>query len=142
MFDKIRSVRMMMEGSTLTRSVTSPSRDASGTATPAEAGRRRAARVTVEPLRLDQHPVPVTALPRVDGGFATIYADPPWRFTNRTGKVAPEHRRLDRYDTMTLEELRALPVRGACANNGHSYLWVPYALLPDGLLVMQAWGFR
>ena len=35
-----------------------------------------------------------------DQKYATIYADPPWRFQNRTGKVAPEHKRLNRYETM------------------------------------------
>lgn len=74
--------------------------------------------------------------------FATILADPPWRFTNRTGKMAPEHRRLSRYDTMSLDEICALPVEGAAANPAHLYLWVPNALLPDGLAVMKAWGFE
>ena len=39
-----------------------------------------------------------------DKKYNTIYADPPWRFQNRTGKVAPEHKRLKRYETMTVEE--------------------------------------
>lgn len=91
------------------------------------------------PLRPDG---PVDPLPRIDGGFATILADPPWRFANRTGKVAPEHRRLDRYSTMTLEDIRLLPVAGCAAPNAHLYLWVPNALVPDGLAVMDAWGFR
>jgi N6-adenosine-specific RNA methylase IME4 len=73
--------------------------------------------------------------------FATILADPPWRFTNRTGKMAPEHRRLSRYDTLTLDEIAALPVAGLAAERSHLYLWVPNALLPDGLRVMAAWGF-
>lgn len=81
-------------------------------------------------------------LPKVAGGFQTILADPPWRFTNRTGKVAPEHRRLDRYSTMSLETIKALAVSKVAAKNAHLYLWVPNALLPDGLDVMQAWGFR
>lgn len=84
----------------------------------------------------------VGPLPRVDGGFKTVLADPPWRFQNRTGKVAPEHRRLDRYSTMSLEEIKALPVADVVADNAHLYLWVPNALLPDGLAVMEAWGFR
>ena len=47
-----------------------------------------------------------------DTSFATILADPPWRFTNRTGKMAPEHRRLSRYATMTLDDiLELLPQR-------------------------------
>jgi len=74
--------------------------------------------------------------------FATILSDPPWRFTNRTGKVAPEHRRLSRYETMTLNEICALPVSDACAPTAHLYLWTPNALLPDALRVMEAWGFN
>ena len=74
--------------------------------------------------------------------FATILADPPWRFQNRTGKVAPEHRRLSRYGTMDLDEIMQLPVSEATANTAHLYLWVPNALLPDGLAVMKAWGFE
>ncbi|MDO5084734.1 MAG: MT-A70 family methyltransferase [Arachnia propionica] len=81
-------------------------------------------------------------LPTVEGGFRTILADPPWRFANRTGKVAPEHRRLGRYSTMSLDEIKALPVDGATAESAHLYLWVPNALLPEGIEVLQAWGFR
>jgi N6-adenosine-specific RNA methylase IME4 len=74
--------------------------------------------------------------------FRTILADPPWQFQNRTGKVAPEHRRLSRYATMTLADIEALPVGAACADTAHLYLWVPNALLPQGLSVMTAWGFE
>jgi N6-adenosine-specific RNA methylase IME4 len=74
--------------------------------------------------------------------FATILADPPWRFTNRTGKMAPEHRRLSRYGTMSLDEICSLPVEDVAADPAHLYLWVPNALLPDGLQVMKAWGFE
>jgi N6-adenosine-specific RNA methylase IME4 len=73
--------------------------------------------------------------------FPTILADPPWRFTNRTGKMAPEHRRLSRYETMTTEEIASLPVSQVAAAVAHLYLWVPNALLPWGLQVMDAWGF-
>ncbi len=73
--------------------------------------------------------------------FGTILADPPWQFQNRTGKVAPEHRRLARYGTMTLADIKALPVADCAATVAHLYLWVPNALLPEGLAVMQAWGF-
>ena len=74
--------------------------------------------------------------------FHTVLADPPWRFQNSTGKVAPEHKRLARYGTMTLDEICALPVSSVCVDPAHLYLWVPNALLPDGLRVMQAWGFQ
>lgn len=74
--------------------------------------------------------------------FHTIVADPPWQFQNKTGKVAPEHRRLTRYATMTLDDICALPVASVAADPAHLYLWVPNALLPDGLRVMAEWGFR
>ncbi len=81
-------------------------------------------------------------LRQLEGGpFSTILADPPWRFMNRTGKVAPEHRRLSRYDTMTTAAIRAMPVNEITAQNAHLYLWVPNALIADGLRVMESWGF-
>lgn len=73
--------------------------------------------------------------------FGTILADPPWQFQNRTGKVAPEHKRLNRYGTLALDDIKALPVADAAADVAHLYLWVPNALLAEGLAVMQAWGF-
>ena len=74
--------------------------------------------------------------------YKTIYADPPWQFSNRTGKVAPEHKRLNRYSTMKLNDIKSLPVADAAEEKCHLYLWVPNALLPDGLEVMKAWGFE
>ena len=74
--------------------------------------------------------------------FGTILADPPWQFQNRTGKMAPEHRRLARYGTLTLDDILALPVSDLAAARSHLYLWVPNALLPEGLAVMKAWGFQ
>jgi N6-adenosine-specific RNA methylase IME4 len=73
--------------------------------------------------------------------YGTILADPPWQFMNRTGKMAPEHRRLNRYSTMKLPEILALPVRRLAAAKSHLYLWVPNALLREGLETMEAWGF-
>lgn len=74
--------------------------------------------------------------------YKTIYVDPPWQFQNRTGKVAPEHKRLRRYETMKLDDIKALPVSEISDEKSHLYLWVPNALLPDGLEVMKAWGFE
>ncbi len=73
--------------------------------------------------------------------FGTILADPPWQFQNRTGKMAPEHRRLMRYPTMTLNEIMELPVAKIAKAQAHLYLWVPNALLAEGLEVMRRWGF-
>lgn len=80
-------------------------------------------------------------LSRGFGKFGTILADPPWRFSNRTGKMAPEHRRLTRYSTMTLQEIMELPIPQLALPKSHLYLWVPNALILEGLEVMKRWGF-
>ncbi|RKX40829.1 MAG: S-adenosylmethionine-binding protein [Thermotogae bacterium] len=73
--------------------------------------------------------------------FKTVLADPPWPFKNKTGKMAPEHKRLYRYPTMTLEEIKSFPVDQIVDSNAHLYLWIPNALLKEGLEVMESWGF-
>lgn len=73
--------------------------------------------------------------------FSTILADPPWQFQNRTGKMAPEHKRLSRYPTLSLQEIKDIPVEAAVTDPAHLYLWVPNALLAEGLQVMECWGF-
>jgi N6-adenosine-specific RNA methylase IME4 len=91
-----------------------------------------------------QTPSPILDFQRELAGkrFGTVLADPPWRFINRTGKIAPEHHRLARYETMSVDEICALPVGEQLAPTAHLYLWVPNALLPDGLTVMREWGFQ
>ncbi len=74
--------------------------------------------------------------------FHTVLADPPWQFQNKTGKVAPEHKRLSRYGTMSLDDIQRLPISEITLEPAHLYLWVPNALLPEGLQVMAAWGFQ
>src|SRR5262245_52723215 len=74
--------------------------------------------------------------------YKTILADPPWQFQNRTGKVAPEHKRLARYATLSFQEIKELPVPLVAAKQSHLYLWVPNALLKEGLEVLNAWGFE
>ncbi len=73
--------------------------------------------------------------------FATVLADPPWQFQNRTGKMAPEHKRLQRYPTLSLQEIKDLPVEAIVEDTAHLYLWVPNALVAEGLQVMEHWGF-
>jgi N6-adenosine-specific RNA methylase IME4 len=100
--------------------------------------------VKVETAAIYHVPQPSPAadlVAKLRGPYSTILADPPWQFSNRTGKVAPEHRRLLRYPTMELKEIMDLPISTLAAAQSHLYLWVPNALLPDGLRVMEAWGF-
>ena len=76
------------------------------------------------------------------GKFGTILADPPWKFDNRTGKIAPENKKLKRYKTMDFEDIKSMPVERLSSKRSHLYLWVPNALLKEGLEVMEAWGFK
>jgi N6-adenosine-specific RNA methylase IME4 len=73
--------------------------------------------------------------------FGAVLIDPPWRFANRTGKMAPEHKRLRRYPTMDFDEIAALPVGDLALPQSHLYLWCPNALLLEALTIMKAWGF-
>jgi N6-adenosine-specific RNA methylase IME4 len=102
-----------------------PSREGAG----ASASRQLDERLTLDVLGVE-HP------------FGTVLADPPWRFVNRTGKVAPEHRRLSRYGTLSVKEIAALPVADLVRERAHCYLWVPNALLAEGLMVLENWGFE
>ena len=87
-------------------------------------------------------PQPVTEFSGLSGTFSTILIDPPWRFLNRTGKVAPEHRRLHRYETMSFEEIGNLPLPKYAREKSHLYMWCPNALLLEGLTIMKKWGFK
>ena len=84
----------------------------------------------------------MNALQGLSGTYRTILIDPPWRFQNRTGKMAPEHKRLHRYPTMSFGEIALLPIDKYAANPSHLYLWCPNALLPEALGIMAAWGFK
>ncbi len=85
--------------------------------------------------------MPVTTFEGLNGRYGTILIDPPWRFANRTGKMAPEHKRLKRYETMSFEEIAALPVARHAKPQSHLYMWCPNALLLEGLQIMKQWGF-
>ena len=76
------------------------------------------------------------------GKFGTILADPPWEFQNSTGKIAPKHKRLKRYNTMKIEDIKALPITRLAAEKSHLYLWVPNAFIKEGIEVMEHWGFK
>lgn len=73
--------------------------------------------------------------------FGTILIDPPWQFANRTGKVAPEHRRLHRYRTMSNADILGLPIGDLALPQSHVYLWVPNALIAEGIEALRCWGF-
>lgn len=71
--------------------------------------------------------------------YPTILADPPWN-ERGGGKIK---RGADRhYPLLKTEEIMALPVAQLAEDNAHLYLWVTNGHLPDGLRVMESWGFK
>ena len=77
----------------------------------------------------------------VTGKFHTVLADPPWRFGNRTGKFSPENKKIYRYPTLSLGQIKEIPVQSHILEPAHLYLWVPNALIAEGMAIMEAWGF-
>ena len=74
-------------------------------------------------------------LPVVSGGFATVVADPPWRYTDQSPRVRPG------YELMSTDAIAGLPVELITAPRAFCWLWTTNAFLPDGLRVLDAWGF-
>ena len=67
-----------------------------------------------------------------------IYADPPWRYGTWKGQgVAERH-----YPTMSIEEIKALPVAELADRDCILFLWATFPMLPEALDVLRAWGFR
>jgi N6-adenosine-specific RNA methylase IME4 len=90
---------------------------------------------------LAETPDPFAEL-RAKGPFRTILIDPPWRFKNRTGKIAPEHKRLHRYRTLSIDEIKAVPVYDLADASCHLYMWTPNALLPEAMDIIKHWKFQ
>ena len=69
--------------------------------------------------------------------FPTIYADPPWDYTNRVARGAASRH----YQTMTLEDICQLPVGKLVTDDAHLHLWTTNGFLREAFLVIEAWGF-
>lgn len=82
-------------------------------------------------------------LPTIEGGWAVVYGDPAWQFKFR-GKTEGNSRVIEgnKYRTMTLAEIKAMPVRQVVAKNCWLFLWVTWPFLHEAFRVMSAWGFR
>jgi len=72
------------------------------------------------------------------GRYATIIADPPWRYDNTATRAAAENH----YPTLTVEELCVLPIAEKAADNAHLYLWTTNSMLEDAFKLVRAWGFE
>lgn len=71
-------------------------------------------------------------------GYRTITADPAWQYDQSPTRAAA----TDHYETMSVEDICALPIGPLGAENSHLYLWVTNSFINDGFDVMRAWGYR
>ena len=78
----------------------------------------------------------------IPGGFETIVVDPPWPVKKVVRKVRPNQKAELDYVTMTLDEIKALPVQNIAADNAVLFLWTTHAFLESAFDVMRAWGFK
>ena len=76
----------------------------------------------------------------VDAGrkFGTTYADPPWSYSNNATRNAARKQ----YATMSMDEIKSLPVPDLAKDNAHLHLWATVPLIADALDLMQYWGYR
>ena len=75
-----------------------------------------------------------------DKKYNIIYADPPWQFatwSNKAQKHVTQH-----YPTMTIQEIKELPVKELAADNAVLLLWATFPTLPLALATIEAWGFE
>lgn len=80
-------------------------------------------------------------MPEVEGGYGTIVADPPWSFSDKGSRVAPDWKDSTIYSTMAPGEIFALPVDLLAAEKSHLYLWTTDSHLPLAMNCMAEWGF-
>ena len=82
----------------------------------------------------------------VNKKYQVIYADPPWKY-GAWGKAEPIHRPNSKvypmpYETMSVEEIKKLPVKNLANENCELYLWTTQKYLPFAFDVMNSWGFK
>lgn len=69
--------------------------------------------------------------------FGTLYIDPPWSYSNQATRASTDNH----YQTMTVEQIAALPVGQLAADYSHLHLWTTNAFLRDSFDLIDAWGF-
>lgn len=76
--------------------------------------------------------------------FGAIVADPPWRFLtwSARGRGRSPDGPLGHYDTMSLDDIKRLPVADIAAPDCALFLWAIDPMLPQALEVGAAWGFK
>ena len=70
--------------------------------------------------------------------YNIIYADPAWSYNDKKCNGNCE----DHYRTMSLQEMKDLPVQDMCADDCVIFMWITYPMIQEGLELMKSWGFK
>lgn len=73
-----------------------------------------------------------------DAKFTTVYADPPWSYSNKAARGAADNH----YPTMETKDICDMPIANLVAANAHLHLWTTNGFLRESFDVMDAWGFQ
>jgi len=74
--------------------------------------------------------------------YKIIYADPPWEYENKTLGRDLDGGAEYHYDTMSLEEIKSLPIKKIMDNDCMLFLWATNPQLPEAFEVMKSWEFK
>lgn len=74
--------------------------------------------------------------------YNVIYADPPWEVKAGPPWASNGKSRDLAYPTMTIEEIKHLPVKEISSKNAHLYLWVINKYIPDAYDIINEWGYK
>jgi len=74
--------------------------------------------------------------------YKIIYADPPWQYNNQNTGGSMISGSKNQYPTMSVDEIKRLPVPKISDKNSCLFLWVTTPFLPDGIEIMKEWGFN
>jgi N6-adenosine-specific RNA methylase IME4 len=90
--------------------------------------------------RIETHKTAQTGITDIfstDKKYSIIYADPAWEYWSGGNKNQTLH-----YQTMTLDDICALPVKDIADDDCVLFLWVTYPILQECFKVIEAWGFK
>ena len=79
--------------------------------------------------------------PPEEGQYQTLVIDPPWPVEKILREVRPNQVEFD-YRVMSIDEIKAFPLRKSMAENCHIYLWTTQKFLPIAFDVFNAWGVK
>lgn len=74
--------------------------------------------------------------------FDVIYADPAWKFSSGKTGGSMNSGAGQKYDVMTIEELKSMPVQKLASDNCLLVMWWVGAMPQEAIDLVKSWGFK